>query len=296
MFDIYVDSAANIPAEQVSKYGINVIPFMSMCGDEVIPGFTPGLTPEEERAVGKKFYDRMRAGDEINTSLVNTDKFEEEFKKSLDEGKDVLYISLSANISGTYNAARVAAEELLEEYPDRYIALVDSMNACLGQGLIGVYAAIYREEGKDVKETEKLLKDMVPRMNGVFTVGNLNHIARTGRITKATAMLGNVMDIKPLLKGSKDGFIVSFKKCRGRKKALEALVDIVVDNIVDPENQIFGIAHADAYEDTLWMTEKILEKIKVKEVMNATYDFCTGAHAGPDTIAVFYIGKDREPV
>ena len=132
------------------------------------------------------------------------------------------------------------------------------------------------------------------RLNGVFTVGNLKYIARTGRLSGTTALVGNMLSIKPILRGSKDGYIVQFRKCRGRKAVLNELVNLLCNNITDPENQIIGVAHADAYEDSLYVIEQIKKRIKVRDVINTTYDFCTGSHVGPESLAVFFMGKDRE--
>lgn len=153
MFEIIVDSAANIPAEHVEKYRIHVIPFINYMGNKEIPGFEPGLTPEEERAHGKLYYDAIRAGAEVKTSLINSAGFEENFEPFLKEGKDILYISLSSNISGTYNAARIAADSLREKYPDRRVCLVNSLNASLAQGILAIYARELQEKGYDLQES-----------------------------------------------------------------------------------------------------------------------------------------------
>ena len=132
------------------------------------------------------------------------------------------------------------------------------------------------------------------KMNGVFTVGDLKYLAHTGRISGSAAFVGNILNIKPILRGNKDGYIVQYKKCRGRKTSLNSLVSLVCDNIVDPENQIIGIAHADAYEDSLYVMDEIQKRIKVRDFINTSYDYCTGSHVGPDTIALFFMAKDRE--
>ncbi len=294
MFRIIVDSAANIPAVLVDKYDIQVISFMNKVDGKLMPGFEPGLTPEEEREKGKIYYDAIKNGLVVKTSLINSQEFRDYFAPVLEQGDDILYISLSKNISGTYQAAKIAADDLEEDYPDRQIILVDSMNASLGQGLLALYGSEMRAQGKDVRETGRLLTEMVPRMNGIFTVEDLKYIAASGRISNAKAVVGNVLNIKPLLKGNKDGYIVQFRKCRGRKKSLKDLIDLVCNNIVNPEEQIIGIAHANAYEDSLMIMEKILERIKVREFVNTSYDYCTGSHVGPGTIALFFIGEDRE--
>jgi len=293
MFDVFVDSGANLPATQVEKYGIKVIPFISRIGEEEIPGYIDGLSLEEEREKGKAYYNRIREGAVVKTSLVNSENFADAFRPSLDDGKDILYISLSCNISGTFNAARLAAEDLSDEYPDKKIVCVDSLNASLAQGILAIYAVIMQREGKSIEEIEKILLGYVPKMNGVFTVGDLKYLERSGRVSKATRIIGNALEIKPLLKGNEEGFIVVFKKCRGRKRALDAIIKLVSETITNPEEQIIGIAHADAYEDSLYVMEGIEKNVKVKEFINTTYDYCTGAHVGPDTIALFYMAEDR---
>lgn len=294
MYEVFVDSAANIPAVDVKKYGINVVSFVNIVNGKSMVNFNPDLSLEEERKLGKEFYDAIRAGAEIKTSLVNTGDFVDAFEPVLKEGKDIIYFSLSKNISGTYNAALIASEDLAETYPERKVLLVDSLNASLAQGIMAIYATMMRDKGVSVEETARVLNDAVIKMNGVFTVGDLKYLAKTGRISSATALAGNVLNVKPILRGNKEGYIVQFRKCRGRKKSLDTLADLVCDNIVEPEKQIIGIAHADAYEESLYVIDKIKERVQVKDVINTSYDYCTGTHVGPDTIALFFIANDRE--
>ena len=222
----------------------------------------------------------MRKGCEIKTGLISTATFEEKFQNTLEENQDVLYFSLSKNISGNFNSARLAAEEVLSKHTNGRI--------------LAIYASIMREKGMEIDEVADFLETCVGKMNGVFTVGDLKYLSRTGRIKGSVATIGNMLKIKPILKGDKDGYIVTYKKVRGRKAALNTLVDLVCNNIVEPEKQIIGIAHADAYEDSLYVMDKIQERIKVRDFINTSYDFCTGSHVGPDTIALFFIGNDRE--
>ena len=237
----------------------------------------------------------MRKGCEIKTGLISTATFEEKFQEALDADQDVLYFSLSKNISGNFNSARLAAEELSDHNTNgRKIRLIDSLNASLAQGILAIYASLMRDKGMSVDEAADSLESLVGKMNGVFTVGDLKYLSHTGRIKGSVAAIGNVLKIKPILRGDKDGYIVTYKNVRGRKSALNTLINLVCDNIVKPEEQIIGIAHADAYEDSLYIMDKIKEKIKVRDFINTSYDFCTGSHVGPDTIALFFIGKDRE--
>lgn len=294
MFQIVVDSAANIPAELVKKYDIRVISFVNYVNGKKVVCFDPDLTPEEERAKGREYYDAVRAGADVKTGLVSSGDFEDLFRSILESGDDILYFSLSKNISGTYNSARIAAEELSESFPDRKIRLIDALNASLAQGILAIYASEMRAGGKSLDETADILATYPAKMNGVFTVGDLKYLSKTGRISSSAALVGNLLNIKPILRGNKDGFIVQFKKCRGRKSALNTLVSLVCDNIVNPEEQIIGIAHADAYEDSLYVMEEIRKRVKLRGFINTSYDYCTGSHVGPDTIALFFMAKDRE--
>lgn len=295
MFEIIVDSAANIPADLVKKFKIKVLSFVNLVNGKEVTCFDPDLSEEEERQKGKEYYDAIRSGAEIKTGLISSGIFEDTFREILEQDKDILYFSLSKNISGNYNSARVAAEELMDsgEYSHK-IRLIDSLNASLAQGILAIYASEMRDKGMSFDDVADELETYPARMNGVFTVGDLKYLSRTGRISGTSALIGNVLSIKPILRGNKDGYIVQYKKCRGRKSALNELISLVCDNIVDSENQIIGIAHADAYEDSLYVMEQIQKRIKVRDFINTSYDFCTGSHVGPDTIALFFMAKDRE--
>lgn len=295
MFEIIVDSAANIPADLVKKFKIKVLSFVNLVNGKEVTCFDPDLSEEEERQKGKEYYDAIRSGAEVKTGLISSGIFEDTFREILEQDKDILYFSLSKNISGNYNSARIAAEELMDSGECSHkIRLIDSLNASLAQGILAIYASEMRDKGMAFDDVADELETYPARMNGVFTVGDLKYLSRTGRISGTSALIGNVLSIKPILRGNKDGYIVQYKKCRGRKSALNELISLVCDNIVDSENQIIGIAHADAYEDSLYIMEQIQKRIKVRDFINTSYDFCTGSHVGPDTIALFFMAKDRE--
>ena len=295
MFQIVVDSAANIPAELAKKYDIRVISFVNYVNGQPLTCFDPDLTMEQERAKGKEYYNAVRAGAEIKTGLISSGDFEECFRSIMEKNEDVLYFSLSKNISGTFNSARIAAQELMENPPmGRRIRMIDSLNASLAQGILAIYASEMRSQGMDFDTIADTLETYPARMNGIFTVGDLKYLAKTGRLSGSAALIGNILSIKPILRGNKDGYIVQYKKCRGRKAALNTLVSLVCETIIDPKEQIIGIAHADSYEDSLYVMEEIQKRIQVREFINTSYDYCTGSHVGPDTIALFYMAKDRE--
>jgi len=264
MFQVFVDSAANLPAVTAKKYDIHVVSFVNLVNGKELVCFDPDLSPEEELAKGKEYYNAMRTGCEIKTGLISTANFADAFRTALEEygGK-------------------------------RKIRLVDSLNASLAQGILAIYASEMRDRGMNVDEAADLLETYVSKMNGVFTVGDLKYLSRTGRIKGSVAVVGNMLKIKPILRGSEDGYIVSYKNVRGRKAVLNELIRLFCETIEEPEKQIVGIAHADAYEESLYMMEEIQKRVKVREFINTSYDYCTGSHVGPDTIALFYLGKDR---
>lgn len=216
MFEIFVDSAANIPAELVKKFKIKVLSFVNLVNGKEVTCFDPNLTPEEERQKGKDYYDMIRTGADIKTGLISSGVFEDAFREALEADKDVLYFSLSKNISGNYNSARIAAEDLMESGNyTRKIRMIDSLNASLAQGILAIYASEMREKGIAFDEVADILETCPAKMNGVFTVGDLKYLARTGRLSGTAAVIGNVLSIKPILRGNKDGYIVQYKKCRG---------------------------------------------------------------------------------
>lgn len=295
MFQIIVDSAANIPAEIVKKYNIKVLSFVNRVNGEPLVCFDPDLTPEQEREKGREYYDAIRNGAEVKTGLIGSGVFADTFTEILNQGEDVLYFSLSRNISGNFNSSRMGMEMAMDGYTGtNKIRLIDSMNASLGQGILAIYASEMRDKGMTVDEAADLLETYPPRMLGLFTVEDLKYLSHTGRISGTKAAVGNLLKIKPILVGNKDGYIVQFDTVRGRKGSLKRLVDLMCDNIVNPEEQIVGIAHADAYEEAMYVKEKILERIKVREFIDTSYDYCTGSHVGPGTVAIFFMSKDRE--
>ena len=193
MFQIFVDSAANLPAVIAKQYNINVISFVNLVSGKEITCYNPDLSPEEEREKGSEYYNAMRKGCEIKTGLISIATFKEKFQKALQEGQDVLYFSLSKNISGTYNSARLAAEDLSDNNANGHkIRLIDSLNASLAQGILAIYASIMRDKGMAVDEVADFLESCVGKMNGIFTVGDLKYLSQTGRIKGSVAAIGSL--------------------------------------------------------------------------------------------------------
>lgn len=287
-FQIFTDSAANIPAAKLEEFGINVIPCSYEVGGKIVKCPTV-----PENFDGKEFYDMLRDKTEVRTSMTNTHDIATQFETALSVGEDVLYISISSGISGTFNAARLAAEELRDKYPERRIEVFDSMGAGLGIGLLAMKAADYRAEGLTMNA---LLESLASDRSGLceyFTVDDLMHLRRGGRLSGIAAMMGTVLNIKPLLRGDEEGKIVVFAKLRGRKKAIEAIAKEYADKVVNPENQRVAISHGDCLEDAEALAKMVNEIAKPKELIIAMHEPYTGVHVGPGMLSLFFIGAGR---
>ena len=285
MISLFTDSAANLPKDIVEKYNINVVSFTySVNGSE-----------EDELAVnfdGKEFYDAMRNGAQIKTSMVNIAKFSESFEKALEEGNDVLYVGLSGGVSGTSNAAKIAAEELKPQYPDRKIIVIDSLGASLGEGMMVIKAARAIKKGLEIEKVAEKVKKAIPILCQCLTVDDLKYLKSTGRVSGAAAFVGGLLGIKPLLIGNECGKIVLYDKTRGAKKALEALAERYSNYVTDKTKDI-GISHADNVSGVEYLLEKLKEKGFCGKSLTVCYEPVTGSHVGPGTIALFFYGKGR---
>ena len=229
----------------------------------------------------------------LKTSLLNTQLFLDHFRPELEAGRDVVYVGMSSGISGTYQAARIAAEELAEEYPDRTVRTVDSLGAGFGTGLLACRAADLRAEGKTAAEAGEILDGEVPQLLQFFTVDDLHFLRRTGRVSGATAAIGSVLNIKPLLWGDATGHIVACGKYRGRKKAVDAIVERYRDRAVEAENRRVAITHGDCPEEAAALAERITGICRPKELIVCPHEPFTGAHVGPGMLALFFFGTSR---
>ncbi len=286
--EIFTDSAANIPREKVEAMGINVIPCSYEMGGKII------RCPEvPEDFDGRQFYDLLRGKAEVRTSMTNTHEFEEHFEKALEKGNDVLYISISSGISGTYNASRIAAEELHDKYPERRIEAFDSMGAGLGIGLLVLRAAEYRAQGMDLDWILSKLNSDRYGLCEYFTVDDLMHLRRGGRLSGVAAVMGTVLNIKPLLRGDEEGKIVVFSKLRGRKKAIAAIVEEYKAKVKDPASQIVAISHGDCLEDAETLAAMVRKIAEPRELIISMHEPFTGIHVGPGMLSLFFIGSGR---
>ncbi|MGN1104364.1 MAG: DegV family protein [Candidatus Coproplasma sp.] len=289
-FEIFVDSAANLTDELIAKHHIHVVPYTCSINGEEMECYQESVPSDE---IAKKFYDAMREGAETKTTLINADKFIDAIAPVMQQGKDVLLFVITTKLSGTYNQALAAKERLKEQFPERKLLVVDSFNASLGEGLMAVYSAEKRDNGEDIDSIYKWACDNVANMNSFVTVSSLKYLKRTGRVNAAKALIGTMLKINPVVWGSHNGELEVLCNVRGRRKALSKLLELFKDRVIDPENQHIAIAHADCLEEAEQLAEMIKEA-GAKEVIITMYDLCTGAHIGPGTIALFFMGKKRD--
>lgn len=287
-FEIITDSSANLSNSLVKEMGINVISLSFFLGEEEYRSFR-----EDADFDYKAFYDRLRNKEHVKTSLINAERFMEEYEKALSAGKDVLAIIMSSGISGTFQSSKIAADNLREKYPDRQIIVIDSLAASVGQGLLVYYAAKMREEGKTIEETADWIYKNRLKLVHQFTVDDLFFLKRGGRLSGGVAIIGTILQIKPVLHVDNEGHLISQEKVNGRKKSINRMVEIFKDNVVDPENQVLGICHGDCIKDAEYLANKVREVANVKDIMIQMLDPVIGAHSGPGTLALFYLGKER---
>ena len=286
MIKIFTDTSANLPVSLTDKYNITVLPFSYTVNGKELPADADGEFD------GAEFYSAMRGGADIKTSMINPDFISAAFRKCLENGDDVLYIGMSGGISGTAHSASLAAEELREEFPERLISAIDTYAASLGEGMQVMEAARMIEEGKSLEEIEKQLLTRRPHMCQFFTVDDLAYLKRGGRISGATALIGTVLSIKPILRGDETGHIVSCGKVRGMKRAYAELANYYDTRALDKSESI-GIAHADNAEGAQALLALLREKGFTGECLTVCYEPVTGAHVGPGTVALFFYGTEK---
>ncbi|MDO4518808.1 MAG: DegV family protein [Eubacteriales bacterium] len=284
---ITTDANSDLPESYLQEHGIGCAYFSySMDGNN--------YTYETFLPV-REFYAKMRAGSLPTTAAVNPEDIRNLIEPYLKEGKDVFHIAFSSGLSTGYNSSRIAVEELKEEYPERKIAVVDSLAASLGQGLLVHYAQKLKEEGKDFDTVVKWTQEHLQNIVHLFTVDDLNHLHRGGRVSKTTAIVGGMLNIKPILHVDSEGHLINIGKIRGRKKSLQELVRLMDEKIgshKDSCDTVF-ISHGDCEEDANYVMKLVKEKYPVKVELINFVGATIGAHSGPGTLALFFMGDAR---
>ncbi len=285
-FSVFADGCANLPHSLTE--GITILP----CG-YLINGESKVYDGDIESFDAHAYYEGLKKGDKVQTSLLNTQLFLTHFTPLAQKGEDIIYIAMSSGISGTYNAAKVAADELMEEYPDSFIHIVDSHGCGYGNGILALKAARLSKEGVSCREAAKILDEAVPHACQYFTVDDLNFLKNTGRVSGVTAQIGTILNIKPILFGDSTGHIISCNKVRGRKNAIAAVAQKYAEKRMDTEEKRVFISHGDCIEDAQKLAELVKEINPAAEVVITQHEPFSGAHVGPGMLGLFFWGKER---
>ena len=282
-FVITADSTVDLPKEFLEE---KQVPVVSL--SYIIDGAT---YRDGEGLTSKEFYDKIREGAMPTTSQVNPEQARELFEPILKEGTDILHIAFTSGLSGTYNSCRMAAEELSEEYPDRKIIVVDSLCAASGGGMLLYKAIEMKEQGKSLEEIATWVEENKLHVCHDVTVDDLFHLHRGGRVSKTSAVLGTIIKIKPIIHVNDEGKLIVIGKERGRKKALQTLVERMEEKSQGFENDIVMITHGDALEDAEYVKGLIQDKFGITNIMINPLGTVIGSHTGPGVIALFYMGN-----
>ena len=284
---IITDSACDLKREYIDKNNIGLLSLiLNLEGQAIKDDLGESLSYKE-------FYNRMRQGATPTTSQVNAHDFEEEFTKHIKNGDSIIYISISASLSGTFNSANIAKNNLLEEYPEAKIELVDSLSASMGQGLLVLKACEMRDNGASIEEIVEWLEENKRKVIHSILIDDLNHLKRGGRISGATATIGSLLNIKPSAYLDDEGKLVQGEKIKGKKKALRFLANEVKERAVETENEVLYICHGDCLEEAEALRDIILQEVKFKDVIINYVGNVVGAHAGPGVLAAIFLGKNR---
>ena len=282
---ITVNSTVDLPKQWLAERNVPVIPLKYTIDDEIYT--------DMEGLSAKEFFAKLREGKIAKTSQINPEEAREYLEPFVKEGKDVLHLAFSSGLSGTCNSMRIAAEELEEEYPGAKVYIIDTLCACLGEGLLLYYALKQKAEGKTIDETAKWVEENKLHICHNVTVDDLNHLYRGGRVSKTAAVLGTMIQIKPIIHMDKQGCLQVVGKERGRKKALNKIVDMAAKQIPGWENDLAMITHGDCIEDAEYVAKQVREKLGIQEVLINNIGTVIGSHTGPGVVAVFVMGNER---
>ncbi|NLB42065.1 MAG: DegV family protein [Clostridiales bacterium] len=284
---IIIDSCTDLPYSYIKEHDITVVNLTyQFKGKENIDDFFQIIDP-------KTFYDEVRAGEMSTTSQVNSEQYIKNFRPFIEKNISIISLSFSSALSGSFGSSVLAKDMLLEEYPDADITLIDTKAASLGSGLIAWNAIEMLKEGVSKEEIVQWVEENKLKVAHWFTVGDLNHLKRGGRVSGATAFIGTILDIKPILHVDNEGRLIPVTKVKGRKKSIRALFEKLQETIVNPEGQTIFISHGDSLEDAQYLADLIKAKYNVKDIIINYVGPVIGSHSGPGTLALFFISSGR---
>ena len=282
---IITDSGSDITPAMAAEWGVRVVPLSYTMDDgEPRPGDQVDL---------KEFYTALRNKAKATTSAANLEDFTKYFTEAAKEGLDVLYLGFSSGLSSTASTGRLACSEMAEEYPDLKFLPVDTLCASLGQAMIVYIANQMKNEGKTIEEVRDWVEENKLHLCHHFTVDDLFFLKRGGRVSAATAVVGSMLAIKPLLHVDNEGHLISIGKARGRKGAIDGLIKAMESSVVSPETQTMFICHGDCEDEANALADTLREKFNPVDVKVGCIGPVIGAHSGPGTIAVFFLGTER---
>ncbi|HEX3017866.1 MAG TPA: DegV family protein [Caproicibacter sp.] len=287
-FAIITDSSCDLSAKMAEELELTVLPLSFHMGEKEYLNYLDGRDMSFVN-----FYARLRAGEPSTTAAVNVETFAGAIEPVLQTGKDALVIAFSSGLSNTCNAAQMACAELAEKYPQRKVLCVDSLAASLGQGMLVYYAVQQKRVGKSLEEVRDWVEQNRLHLCHWFTVDDLNHLKRGGRISAATALIGSMLNIKPVLHVDDEGHLISMGKARGRKASLDALVDKMEQSAVNPQEQVVFLSHGDSQQDAEYVASEVKRRMGVKDVVINYVGPVIGSHSGPGTMALFFFGTHR---
>jgi DegV family protein with EDD domain len=287
-FAIVTDSSCDLPAELAAEMELTVLPLSFAIGGKEYLNYLDG----RELPI-HDYYERLRAGEPAQTAAVNVDSFVGAIEPLLRGGKDVLVPAFSSGLSNTCNAARIACEELAKKYPERKVLCVDTLAASLGEGMLIYYAVQEKRAGKSIEEVRGWLEQNRLRQCHWFTVDDLKHLKRGGRISPAVAFIGGMLNFKPVMHMDDAGRLAAVGKARGRKASLDALVDHMEQTAVDPKEQTVFLSHGDTPEDAEYVASEVKRRLGVSRVIINDVGPVIGTHSGPGTMALFFFGTHR---
>lgn len=289
MYWIVTDSAIDMPKSWIDQQENLRILNLSYLMDGV--SYVSDGTDESIKAI----YNAMREGKMLKTSQVTPDMWEECFHELLSAGHDVLTIAFSSGLSGTCSAAFTAAEDVRADYPDRKLLVIDSLQASAGEGLMVHYALENRANGMSIEDNAAWISENVQNFIAWFTVNDLMHLHRGGRVSAASAIVGSLVRIKPIMRVDDEGKLAVYEKAAGRKRSIRILADKIIADIVNPEGQMIHISHGDCEDEAQSLAEMIKEALPVADVRISFVGSVIGAHTGPGVIAIFCMGNGRTP-
>ena len=284
---IVTDSSCDLGINFIEENNIELIPLLLNLDGET-------LKDDLGKSLGyREFYEKLRAGSMPSTSQINIYTFEEKFKELLDKGYEILYIGLSSALSGTFNSANMARNNILEENPNAKIAVVDSISVSMGLGMLIKKAYEMINEGKMLEEIVQWIEENKNKVIHAILVDDLKHLKRGGRVSASTAAVVSILNIKPLLKLNNSGAVEAAEKVKGKKKALKRLASIVKEKAINIENEILYIMHGDVLEEAQYLKGIILQELNFKDVKVEYIGTVIGTHGGPGTIATVFWGNER---